>query len=184
MFALSFTLQTSRYLLRAPKEADIPHIFSATRYAGFNDGMQWEPPEKEEECYPSLKRSIARWQAGKSYTFTIVKKGEDKLLGRIEIRQTEAPNIWGVGFWTHPSMQKHGLMSECLSVVLKFGFEELKAKEITAAYATWNKASEKVLHNNGMEFVRHLEKGFEKRGKWVAENEVSISLAAWKSFTK
>ncbi|MEM6799883.1 MAG: GNAT family protein [Bacteroidota bacterium] len=184
MFSLSFTLQTTRYLLRSPKEADIPHIFSATRYAGFNDGMPWEPPEKEENCYPSMKRSIARWQAGTSYTFSIVKKGEDQLIGRIEIRKTDTSDIWSVGFWTHPSEQGQGLMSECLAEVLKFGFEELKAKEIEAAYATWNAASEKVLHKNGMKFVRFIEKGFEKRGKWVAENEVSLTLDTWKSLSQ
>ncbi|AFY91752.1 hypothetical protein [Chamaesiphon minutus] len=38
-----FTIQTERCLLRRPSSDDIPH-FAATHFAGFNDGMQWEPP--------------------------------------------------------------------------------------------------------------------------------------------
>lgn len=173
-FPATFTLETSRYRLRQPNASDIPHIFSATRFPGFNDGMQWDPPRDISEMTAPLERSLIRWEKGESYTFTIVGKTDDTLLGRIEIRQTDQENVWNVGFWTHPTIQNQGLMSEALRAILQFGFQTLRATRIEAAYATWNLASEKVLHKNGFQFVRHLPRGFQKKGEWVAENEVAI----------
>lgn len=175
----SCTLETERFLLRIPRAEYIPMIFSATRYEGFHEGMVWDPPEKQEELYESLKRNIQKWEAGTAYNFTIKEKGNSGGLGRITIRKTEEQGIWNVGFWTHPESQKRGVMTEALSTVLTFGFEELAACRIEACHATWNTASAKVLTNNGMQFVQYIEKGFQKRGKWVAEHMLAISRSEW-----
>ena len=47
------TIHTENYRLRIPDESDIDFVFSATRYAGFNDGMQWEAL-KAEKNYSAL----------------------------------------------------------------------------------------------------------------------------------
>lgn len=44
------------------------------------------------------------------------------------------------------------------------------AISITVKYALWNKASKKVLINNGFTFVKYLEKGFKKNGQWMEGN--------------
>jgi [ribosomal protein S5]-alanine N-acetyltransferase len=31
-----FTIETARCIMRCPSEDDIPHVFAATRFAGFN----------------------------------------------------------------------------------------------------------------------------------------------------
>lgn len=175
----SHQIETENFLLKIPEESDIPHIFSATRYKGFNDGMQWDPPESIDELQAPLERSHKKWEDEREFSFSIRHKEKQEFLGRISIRTTEEEDIWNVGFWTHPRSQGKGVMTETLAAVLKFGFENLGAKRIEAAYAIWNKASEKVLHRNGLTFVEYLEKGFQKRGKWVAENLVSIDRVVW-----
>jgi len=159
-------------------------IFSATRYKGFNEGMLWEPPANQEELLPPLDRNIDAWKSGKGYAFTIVETSSDTPLGRISIRQTDKEQVWDVGFWTHPASQGQGVMTEVLERVLQFGFEELNAQSVEACHATWNLASEKVLTRNGMVFVKHLEQGFQKKGEWVAENQLSISREAWRNLRK
>lgn len=179
IFPQNYIIETKNYQLRIPHAADIPAVFSATRVEGFNEGMQWDPPEKEEELFQALARNIKAWEEGRSYVFSILKKGESDLLGRIGIRKTEDVGVWDVGFWTHPSVQGQGIMTEALAAILNFGFVELSASRIEACHALWNTASEKVLKKNGLKFVRYIEKGFQKRGKWIEENKLAISREEW-----
>lgn len=172
-------LQSTHFYLCQPKESDVPHIFSASRFPGFNDGMLWEPPEQEEQIKASLIRSLTAWADGRGFSFSIYEKLKDTFLGRISIRATPDPTIWNVGFWTHPTQQSKGVMTEALHSILQFGFETLKAQSIEAEYATWNKASERVLSNNGFQFVEHIPQGFQKHGVWVPENKVVITKADW-----
>ena len=175
----SYVIETENLLLQIPTEADFPHVFSATRLEGFNDGMLWDPPEDETELVQPLLNNIKSWEEGTGFAFTIRSKETHDFLGRISIRKTDEEYLWNVGFWTHPRVQSKGIMTEALNGILRFGFETLGAKRIEACYATWNKASERVLDKNGMRFVRFIEKGFQKKGKWVAENLMEISLEDW-----
>ncbi|MTB51962.1 GNAT family N-acetyltransferase [Lewinella sp. W8] len=176
----SFYLTTPRLRLRIPHAKDIPRVFSATRHAGFNDGMQWEPPTAIEELRAPHERGVLAWKNGEAYGFTVAGKTTDELLGRISIRPTEEKEVWNVGFWTHPEVQGQGIMSEALTAVLDFGFTQLRATRIEAAYATWNTASEKVLRRAGFHFVQRVEEGLFKHGAWVPENVVSISRSEWR----
>jgi ribosomal-protein-alanine N-acetyltransferase len=178
-FPNSFFIETKKLKLRAPSLEDIPYIFTASQYEGFTDGMLWEPPKQEDELKINLKKSILAWEQGEGFNFTIVNKATDDFLGRISIRKTEEDNLWNVGFWTHPKHQGKGIMKEALKAIIDWGFEQLKADEIEACHALWNKASERVLKSGGMIFLRYLEKGFLKRGEWVEENLLSIRREIW-----
>lgn len=175
----TYTIKTERLLLRIPSKDDIPYIFSATRFAGFNDGMQWNPPAKAEDLLAPLERNLQAWESGEGFSFTITKQGNSALIGRISIRKTTATNVWNIGFWTHPNTQNQGIMTEAVRAILQFGFDVLKAIRIEACYATWNKASEKVMLKNGMKPIRFIEKGFLKNGEWVRENLLAIGLDNW-----
>ena len=179
----SFSIETTNLRLRIPSEADIPYIFSATRYKGFNDGMAWEAPKSATELFAPLQRNLEKWKVGNSIAFTIEQKDTRDFLGRISIRKTKEKNVWNIGFFTHPKHQGKGIMTEAVKEILHFGFTTLKAIRIEAEYAHWNKASEKVLHNNGFQFIRFIEKGLLKNGEWVAENAVAIEYKDWKVLT-
>lgn len=172
-------IETQRCRLRCVSLEDIPHIFSATRYEGFNDGMLWEPPTKEEELIEPYQRSIITWENGEAYTFTIESKDSKNFIGRISIRKAEISGVWNIGFWTHPIYQSQGYMTECAQAVLNFGFNELKAEKIEAFHALWNKASERVLQKIGMNYIEHVPQGFIKNGEWVEENRLEISRENW-----
>lgn len=173
-----FIHTTARCRLRIVSEADIPLVFSASRYPGFNNGMLWDPPASIEELKTPLEKSLQAWEQGTSYYFSIdAHSGE--FLGRISIRGTDATNVWNIGFWTHPTQQGKGFMSEAAEAVIGIGFDTLNAERIEACYATWNKASKKVLEKIGMSFVKHIPEGFKKRGEWIAEDLMAIEKAHW-----
>lgn len=177
---LSFHLETVRCRLRAPSEADIPHVFSATRYAGFNDGMLWEAPAAEEELRAPLQKNLEAWRSSTAYSFTIENKEDATFVGRIGIRTTVEARIWNIGFWLHPAQVGKGYMTEAAQAVVDFGFDRLDAEAVEACYATWNIRSKNVLERLGMTQVEFIEKGFQKRGAWVPEYRMRIDRGARK----
>lgn len=170
----SVEIVTPRCRLRRPHESDIPHVWSATRIDGFNDGMRWDPPERIEDLKAPLRNAIAAWQAGTHFTFTVENRVTSEFIGRISIRRESGEHEWSIGFWIHPSHQRNGYAKEAATAIIGFGFDRLGAESITAAHATWNQASGKVLESIGMEFVRVNPRGFKKRGVWVEEREYKI----------
>jgi ribosomal-protein-alanine N-acetyltransferase len=177
----SIVLETPHLRLRIISQEDLPHVFSASRHPGFTDGMLWEPPEKEEDLMAPYLRGIDAWEKGEGYGFTIENKDSSAFLGRISIRKTSTPNLWNLGFWTHPDHQGKGIMSEAVGAMIQLGFEKLDAQEIEACHALWNKASARVLEKNGLQFVRYIKEGFKKHGEWVEENLLSIKRNSWET---
>ena len=75
----------------------------------------------------------------------------------------------------HPAHQNLGYASECARAIVKFGFDRLRADSITSAHAKWNSASGAVLRYAGMKPTGETERGYRKRGEWVAVYNYAIS---------
>lgn len=178
----TITLEVDDLRLRIPSLGDIPEIFEATKYPGFNDGMGWDAPNSPEELIKPYYNAIKAWEEGKAYVFSIEQFESSKLLGRISIRQTKEIGRWNVGFWTHPKHQNKGIMTKALSRVLSFGFDHLDAIVIEAYHALWNVGSEMVLKKNRMKFIKYVKKGFKKKGEWVEENLLAIERSEWENY--
>ncbi|WP_017314992.1 GNAT family N-acetyltransferase [Mastigocladopsis repens] len=121
-----YRIKTERCILRCPCEQDIPYVFSATRFQGFNDGMLWEAPQSIEELHEPLQRNLQTWESGFAYTFTIECANTGTFLGRISIRKHDkVDHVWNLGFWTHPEHQRKGYMTEAALAIVEFGFTVL-----------------------------------------------------------
>ncbi len=171
-------LKTERCILRHVSEEDIPHVFAATRFQGFNDGMTWDPPQEEADLLDPYRRNCEAWRAGTNYVFTI-ESHAGEFIGRISIGRAETEGLWNVGFWTHPNHQGTGYMTEAVRRVLAFGFDELAASEIDAQCATWNAASRRVMEKAGMVWREQLPQGFKKGGIWIEVDRLSMAREEW-----
>lgn len=140
----------------------------------------WDPPEREEQLRRPYERNLAAWQDGSAYCFTIESRENGDFLGRITIRREDG-DAWGVGYWTSPAHQGQGFATEALRRVVEFGFRELGARRLSACYVVWNEASRRVLEKTGFRFSRHILEGFQKRGEWVAENEMVLTRQEWEN---
>lgn len=179
MISLDTTIVSDRLRLRRFSKSDIPFVFSASRYEGFCDGMRWSPPESEEELLVPFEANEQAWQSGAGYTFTLENRRTGEPLGRIGIRRQEE-TLWDLGFWTHPLHQGQGYMTEATVALIDFGFRQLGASEIQAAYACWNVASRKVLERAGLHFSKHIPEGFQKDRRWVKVDLLSVTRSQWK----
>ena len=178
MIPTTTIIETRRCALQRISRDDIPFVFSASRHAGFCDGMRWSPPATEQELLVPHEKNVAAWEAGTAYTFTIKLKDATMPVGRIAIR-CQGAGCWDLGFWTHPDYQGQGYMTEAAAAVLEFGFSTLSASKIEAAHAIWNMASRRVLMKIGMRLARHVPQGFQKDGKWIAEDVLAITATEW-----
>ena len=178
MLPRTYQIETERCRLRHVSRDDFEHIFSASRVAGFNDGMLWEPPESVDEMEAPYRGNCEAWAAGSAYVFSI-DTHDGTFIGRISIRACDEDGVWDLGFWTHPDHQGQGYMTEAVTGILGFGFGHLEAQKILACYATWNTASQRVMEKAGLTWLRHIPQGFMKRGAWVAEEEMVIHRSDW-----
>lgn len=167
-------IETDRCRLRYPSRDDFPFISSAGRHAGFSDGMVWNPPSSQEGLIKLLKHNQKTWAAGTAYSWTVETKEKAEFLGRVEFRKTKTEQQWSLGYWIHPESQGLGYATEAAAAVVEFGFSKLKVRCISAALATWNEASGKVLKNIGMVKTGVNPEGFKKHELWVAEYEYEI----------
>ncbi|MBU0705937.1 GNAT family N-acetyltransferase [Patescibacteria group bacterium] len=176
---LSTVIETKRCRLRVVGRTDFPHVWSATRYKGFNDGMTWDPPSKMEELEEPYRRNIESWKKGTEYSFGIDNKETGEFIGRVGIKKEKPYATWSIGYWIHPDKQRNGYAKECAAAIVAFGFTKLNAKTITSAHAVWNHASKRVIESLGMKFVRENSEGFIKNGEAVAEYEYEINCKDW-----
>ena len=123
---------TERCRLRYPHKKDIPHIWSATRVSGFNDGMLWDPPEHIGELDTPLVRNHESWARGDAFTWSIDDRQSSEFIGRISIRSEDIDGEWSIGFWIHPSIQGRGYATEAARAIVEFGFEQIGASVICA----------------------------------------------------
>jgi len=123
-----FTILTPRCRLRHVSQADMPNVFSATRFAGFNDGMTWEAPASVEELQEPYRRNLATWAEGTSFCFTIETREASCFIGRIRIGH-DGRGVWSIGYWTHPQQQGRGYMTEGARAVVGFGFRATEPPE-------------------------------------------------------
>ncbi len=176
---LDSCLETPRCLLRCVGEADLEHVWSATRYPGFNDGMRWYPPVVKSEISRWTRRNLEMWSNGKEYVFTIRSRTDSSFIGRISIRREKGNGIWSIGFWIHPERWGQGFATEASRVIIDFGFEQLAAEKIVASHAAWNLASKRVMQKLGLKYVRENPRGFAKNGQWVPEAEYETDCDSW-----
>jgi ribosomal-protein-alanine N-acetyltransferase len=133
--SLDLVLDTPRCTLRVVSEEDIPFVWSATRFPGFNDGMRWNAPADAAELIEANRRNLEMWLAGRVFTFTIVLKSSRSPVGRIAIRAEPRQGDWSIGFWITPEQWGQGFAGEAARAVIEFGFSYLGATIIRAAHA-------------------------------------------------
>jgi [ribosomal protein S5]-alanine N-acetyltransferase len=172
---LDLVLDTPRCTLRAVSEEDVPFVWSATRFPGFNDGLRWNAPTDLRELVDACRTNLQAWKSGRTFTFTIVLKESGHPVGRIAIRADSEEGAWTIGFWIHPDHWGKGFAPEAARPIIEFGFTHLGAAVIRAAHATWNVRSKRVIEKLGMCFIRENPSGFRKNGKAMPEFEYALT---------
>lgn len=110
----------------------------------------------------------------KSIIWAITIKDSGELVGAIDFKLRPEFNKAEFGFWIGVPFWNKGYASEALSVILKFGFEELKLNKIFAHHMITNPASGNVMMKNGLKEEGYLREDIVKNGEYIDVKIYSI----------
>ena len=144
-------LVTPRLLLRKLQIEDIPFLVKyANSKAVSNNVLNIPHPYTEEDAVFWLNLVWQGFKSRERFVFAVVLKESGELVGAIGLHPNAKHNGAEMGYWLGQPFWGKGIMTEAVSAVLKFGFEEVKLHKIYATHFTDNPASGKVMVKNGM----------------------------------
>ena len=147
------TLQTERLLLRRFQIEDAEAFYrNVTSDGKVNKFLTWPLHKKVEETKELLTGWVERYENPERYCWAIVLKENDQLIGTIAAptikNRTETAEVTyciGSAWW------ELGIVTEALSEVIRYLFEEILVNRIEAGYDVNNPASGRVLEKVGMQ---------------------------------
>ena len=138
-------LETERLILKAPTVEDAPAYYKY--FADYEviktmgDGIPYPVPEGSLENF--LKNNIIPRQGNKFWFWGIfLKEKPDEMIGSIEIWDNEDPH--NQGFWIGKKFWGKGLMTEAVSAVNTYAFNELAFEKIVNYNAKGNIGSSRI----------------------------------------
>lgn len=159
-------LETERLILRDIRMDDIQEYYERL----FGDGdvaryMLFDPHQDIGESYQSIEKLLARYEEGRCYRWGITEKGEDSLIGIIELlrfdEQTDTCSfvyMLGCDYWGR------GYATEALKEVIRFAFEEMELERIVVDHMSQNAASGAVMRKAGMTHIGTEKGKYTKHG--------------------
>ncbi|NDV58415.1 GNAT family N-acetyltransferase [Bacteroides sp. 519] len=148
-------IETERLLLRPIIESDADDIYeySKNKNVGINAG--WEAHKSIEETREVMKTVFLNQES----VFGIVLKETGKLFGTIGLitdpkRKNEKVRM--IGYAIGEDYWGKGYMTEAVTALLRFGFEELNLDLISAYCYSYNEGSKNVLKKCGFRYEGRL----------------------------
>lgn len=149
---MKYILEGQRIGLRELVESDwnAVHDYASkpivTRY------QPWGPNTVEDsKAYIQEVLDDASQDPRTRFVFAVIELEEEKLIGAVEINIRDSFNLEGeIGYIIHPDYWGKGYATEAASLILDFGFANLKLHRIFATCDPKNIASSKVLEKIGM----------------------------------
>jgi len=143
-------IETPRLRLMPPMPEDAEEIFSSyaqdpevTKY------LVWSPHQSIENTRDFLFRCMGVWALETAFPWVIRRKGDERLLGMIEIRmdgyRADLGYVLARPYWGQ------GIMTEAVRAVVNWALSQEEICRVWAVCDVDNKASARVLEKVGME---------------------------------
>lgn len=146
--AETHVIETERLILRPFTENDAEAVFTCCRNPNLGNNAGWKPHETQEESLKILQTVFIP----QKNIWAITKKENRQLVGSIGIipdPKRENSNVGMIGYWLNETQWGKGYMSEAVSVILKYGFNQLGLTLISANCYPHNEHSQQVLKRQG-----------------------------------
>lgn len=174
-------LETTRLSLRKLRTEDSRDFFD--RLGGSREvtaHMLWVPHRDPEESAASIRRTLARYEAGTCYRWAIARREDDSLMGIIDLLAfDERMDSCSFAYMLGQEFWGRGYGTEALSAVLEFAFSRMEMGLVMADHFAENPASGAVMRKAGMTFVRRIPGKYEKNGIRHDAVEYRITKEEW-----
>ncbi len=148
-------IETERLILRNYKESDFDDYWEYASQPNVYPRSGWPAYTEKKKAIEQLKREIER-----PFQFAILLKNNNKVVGSISLKPTrdgmlEKFNLLfnetkEIGYLLNEKFWGQGIMTEAMKAIIKYGFDDLGLKVITAGYFEPNIASGKVQAKCGL----------------------------------
>jgi len=138
--------------LRPWRVDDVPRIVAACRDDRTRQWLGRMPdPYGETEALAWLEHQSENRATGHGVQWAVVDPADDDLaLAAIGYFDLVPETELEIGYWAHPDARGRGLMTRAMALVVRYGFEDLGVRRISAAAAVGNDASAHVIEANGL----------------------------------
>jgi len=163
------TLETKRLIFRP----FMPDDFAAVQSWAGNPAnvryMAWGPNTEEQ-----TRGFLAQTKPGKDFAVTL--KESDAVIGSCGIYPNSANDTGEIGWILHIDYWRRGYGTELGGELIRYGFEDIKLRRITAPCAAVNYGSYRVMERNGMRREALHRKAFWARvdKEWIDEAVYAI----------
>ena len=122
----------------------------------FRNTLKLPEPYTLKHANEFIKKNISEYKKKKpkDYVFAMDINGES--VGAIGIHKIVQGHKAEIGYWLAEKYWGKGIMTKAVSQAEKYAFKEFNLKRLSAGVFPFNKASAKVLKNNGFKFEGRL----------------------------
>lgn len=142
-------LLTKRLRLRPVVEADADALFAICAEPNLGPNAGWKPHETAEETKQLIREVFSSpnvWAIERLDTQSLI-----GTVGLMEDEKRENPRIMTIGYSLSETAWGNGFMTEAVRGVLRYAFEELKLRAVSATCYPFNERSRRVLLKCGFE---------------------------------
>lgn len=139
-------LKNERILLRELRDSDIQHLIEISFYQG-------TPANDLLEAQMMNGRIKLDYESGESIHWVIVSVLDGEVLGNCGFYRGFRNDFGEIGYVLKKAHQGKGYITEAVSLMLAYGWQELKLKGIKAITSSNNQASINVLKRAGLKQV-------------------------------
>jgi ribosomal-protein-alanine N-acetyltransferase len=174
------TLETERFVLRPPLKKDIPSIIKHMESPSISaNTLQIPFPYSRKDAMIWVTKSKQEIVKRLSYTFCIIHKKSNNMIGVISLHMNTDHNRAEAGYWIAEPHWNKGMATEALVRIMEFGFKEVGLNKILATHLVENPSSGRVMIKAGMIREGKLRDHFLKGAKYITVIQYAMTASAY-----
>ncbi len=165
---IKLRLETDRIRLRKIKRSDAESIYKYAKAKEISRYTFIPRPYTIKNATTFIRQSQILFRKKKEFHLGIELKETGEIIGMIGLIRIDYKNKNAeLGCWLGKKFWRKGIMGEAVSLMLRFGFKELKLVRIYARVMTPNIASAKLVESAGFTLEGHRRRVHLHRRRWV-----------------
>ena len=175
------SLTTNRLLLRQIQPYDAEALFAILSDQESMEYYGHDPHQTLDETKDVIRQIEERYARKEALRWGITLKGEERLIGSCSLFHfDEGFNCAETGYELNRAFWGKGIMTEAMSAILTFGFNDLGLHRIEAVIDIANERSKNLLLKLGFTYEGILRERFPFRGHFLDEHFFGLLKDEWK----
>ena len=161
-------LESERLIFRAYRKDDAKILFSIRSHKDVSKYMDCAIPKNITDTAHRIEGYTKSFQDKSGITWVIIEKSTNTQIGDFGIWRIDQQNSRGeIGYVLHPDSWGKGYMTEALSTIIRFGFDNINLHSYEANVNTENSNSKALLLKFGFKLEARFRENFYYDGQFL-----------------